>query len=235
MTTIFQFLRKLFAVGGMIAALVGFAAAPVVPEVFLPQISSQLATHFGVAGELQLELLRSWHPPATPASDWKMLLVAPPPKLTPQLLVRVRLEAGDRQLGEWTLPLQARLWNDALAVHQPLDRGQTVNVSLFDLRRTDFLQDKDAVPASADLSGLAITRPLGAGELLTWRNIAKRSLVQRGQRIDVVATSGTLTITLKAQAMQNGALGETILVRNLDSRRDFSAVVTAENQARVTF
>jgi flagella basal body P-ring formation protein FlgA len=60
-------------------------------------------------------------------------------------------------------------------------------------------------------------------------------LVQRGQRIDVVATSGTLTITLKAQAMQNGALGETILVRNLDSRRDFSAVVTAENQARVTF
>ncbi len=35
--------------------------------------------------------------------------------------------------------------------------------------------------------------------------------------------------------MQSGALGETIVVRNPDSRRDFSAVVTAENQARVSF
>ena len=209
--------------------------APVTPDQFLPQLVAQLSAHFRLEGELQLELLRNWTAPALPAAPWEMTVVSPPPSLAPQMIVRVRLVSAQRNLGEWNLPLRAQLWAEALVAQRPIIRGQILDSSLFDFRRTDFIHAKDAVPAGAALDSLTVARGVGVGAVLTWRDVVRRALVQRGGRVEVVAGTGALTITMKAVAMQSGALGETILVRNPESRRDFSAVVTAENQARVTF
>jgi flagella basal body P-ring formation protein FlgA len=237
MTRLAQLLRFPLLVAAVVTALALHAAgpAPVQPAQFLPQISAQLAAHFGVTGELQLDLLRAWTPPAAPAGDWSMTVVAPPSVLASQMIVRIRLVQAERTLGEWNLPLRAQLWGDAFVARQPVARGEPLDLALFDLRRVDFLRDKDVVPAGTDLSALSVARGVAAGTTLAWRDVARRQLVQRGDRIDVIASGGALVITMKALAMQGGALGETIVVRNPESRRDFSAVVTAENQARVTF
>lgn len=211
------------------------ASVPVTPEHFMPQLVAQLSAHFRLEGQLQLELLRSWVAPAVPSADWEMTVVAPPPALSSQMIVRVRLTCAQRSLGEWNLPLRAQLWAEALVARQPLVRGQILDSALFDLRRTDYIHDKDAVPAATALDSLSVARGVGVGTVLSWRDVERRTLVQRGNRVDVVAGSGALTITMKGLAMQSGGLGETIVVRNPESRHDFSAVVTAENQARVTF
>ncbi|HLP03248.1 MAG TPA: flagellar basal body P-ring formation chaperone FlgA [Opitutaceae bacterium] len=211
------------------------AADTVQSAQFLPQLATDLAAHFGANGELQLDLLRSWAPPVSPKGDWSLTIVAPPQALASQMIVRVRVIQAGRALGEWNLPLRAQLWADAFVTRQPVARGEPLDLALFDLRRVDFLREKDTVPAATDLSQLSVSRSIAAGATLSWRDVARRQLVQRGDRIDVVASSGALVITMKALAMQGGALGETIVVRNPESRRDFSAVVTAENQARVTF
>jgi len=205
------------------------------PGQFLPQLAAQLAAHFGVSGELQLDLLRTWQPPVAPAGEWSMTVVTPPQQIAPQMVVRVRLATAQRTLGEWNLPLRALLWGDALAVRQPLGRGDSLDPTLLDLRRVDLLREKDAIPAGTDLREMSVARGVAPGATLLWRDVVRRTLVQRGSSVEVVAVDGALTITMKALAMQNGALGETIVVRNIESRRDFSAVVTAENRARVTF
>ncbi len=231
-----RFFSSLLLVLGVCAgALFGRAADPLPAEQLLPELAAQLAAHFGTAGDLELALLRQWTAPAVASPNWKFTMVAPPATLAPQMIVRVRLAVDDRTVGEWNLPVQARLWNDALVALQPVARGQTLTLSTFGLRRTDFIREKDAVPADTSLDGLAVTRPLAAGTVLSWRDIGRRALVQRGSRIEVVAGQGALTVTMKGVAMQSGALGETITVRNPESRRDFSAVVTAENRARVSF
>lgn len=212
------------------------AAVPrVVPEQFLPQLTAQLAEHFHLEQELQLDLLHAWTPPATPATAWEMKIVTPPAQLRPQNIVRVRLQAGGRSLGEWNLPLQAQLWAEALVVRQTLAKGELLDGSLFELRRADFLRERDAVPATAVLEGYAPRRGLDAGAMLAWRDLEKRPLVLRGQKVEVTATDGQIAITLKGLAMENGALGDSITVRNPDSRRDFSGVVTGANRVRVTF
>ena len=230
-------LRLLFAGAALWASAVACSAAPaaVVPESFLPQIGAQLAAHFGATGELQLELLRAWKAPVSPGEGWEMVVVSPPPSLSSQMIVRVRLTAAGASLGEWNLPLQGHLWDDALVARQPVARGEAIVPSVFELRRVDFLREKDAIPAGTDLSGYSMARGVPVGAVLSWREVAPRTLVQRGSRIEVVAVSGALTITMKGLAMQSGARGETIVVRNPESRRDFSAVVVAENQARITF
>ncbi len=223
-------LAALLAVAGPIRA-----AAPVQPAEYLPRLAAELTAHFGAVGELQLDLLRPWSPPVGAAGDWSLTVVAPPPSLSPQMIVRVRVVQAGRPLGEWNLPLRAQLWGEAFVARQPVARGEPLDLSQLDLRRVDFLRDKDALPAATDLAQLAVARPVAAGATLSWRDVARRQLVQRGDRIDVVASSGALVVTMKALAMQGGALGETIVVRNPESRRDFSAVVVAPNQARVSF
>ena len=239
-------LRHLLALLALFTGAFGLSAEPalpptepastaVTPEHFLPQLVAQLSSHFRLEGELQLDLLRNWTAPVAPAADWAMVVVAPPASLAPQMIVRVRLVSAQRSLGEWNLPLRASLWSEALVARQPVLRGQILDSSLFDLRRTDFIHDKDAVPAGTALESLTVARGMGVGSVLSWRDVVRRPLVQRGDRVEVVAGSGPITITLKGLAMQSGALGETIVVRNPESRRDFSAVVTAENRARVAF
>lgn len=232
-----RFLRSLVAGAALVVTVLhcGAAPVPVLPERFLPQIGAQLAAHFGATDELQLELLRAWKAPVAPNESWEMTVVSPPPALAAQMIVRVRLTAGGANLGEWNLPLQGHLWGDALVSRQPISRGAPIEPSSFDLRRVDFLHEKDAIPAATDLSAHAVARGLSVGAVLSWREVAPRVLVQRGSRVEVVAVSGTLTITMKGLAMQSGARGETIVVRNPESRRDFSAVVVGENQARITF
>ena len=74
-----------------------------------------------------------------------------------------------------------------------------------------------------------------AGRLLTWRDIARRPLVKKGNIVEVSAADGLLLVTLKALAMENGAQGDTVTVRNPESQKTFAAIVVDENRVQVRF
>ena len=59
--------------------------------------------------------------------------------------------------------------------------------------------------------------------------------VRKGEVVEVAASDGQLVVVLKALALQNGALGDLVAVRNLDSRKEFTAFVTHENRVQVRF
>ena len=66
-------------------------------------------------------------------------------------------------------------------------------------------------------------RDVPADRLLTWHDIARRPLVRKGEMVESTATEGKLYVTMKALALENGARGDLITVRNLESRKDISA------------
>ena len=74
-------------------------------------------------------------------------------------------------------------------------------------------------------NSFVFTRNLTPNRLLNWRDVARRPLVRKGEMVEVAATEGTLLITLKGLAMENGAQGDTVTVRNLESKRDIHAQV----------
>jgi flagella basal body P-ring formation protein FlgA len=78
-------------------------------------------------------------------------------------------------------------------------------------------------------------RAVQAGRIVTWRDIARRPLVKKGDMVEVSATEGVLSITMKAMALSNGAQGEAVTLRNLESRKDFTAFVIDENRVQVRF
>lgn len=210
-------------------------ATPLAQEHFLATLGRDLAGHFNLEGDLQLELIRPWTPPERVARAWQIQILEYPAVPATSMLLRCRIVGDGQPLGDATLLLRASLWRDAWVARQPLSNGATFDASLLETRRVDLLRDRDALPAVVGDRSFIFTRGVQAGRLLTWRDIGRRPLVRKGELVEVSASDGQLVIMMKALAMQNGAQGEVVTIRNLDSKKDFSAFVIDENRVQVRF
>jgi len=203
---------------------------------FMAAVASELASHFNLEGELQLETLRTWNTPDRVAKQWQVEVTEFPSLPASSMLVRCRVLADGMVIGgESTLVLRAALWRDAWVARQPLNNGATFDPALLETRRVDLFHDRDALPAAVGDRTFVFIRSVQAGRFLTWRDVGRRPLVRKGDMVEVSASEGTLIITLKGLAMQNGAQGEAVTIRNLESRKDFTAFVVDENHVQVRF
>jgi flagella basal body P-ring formation protein FlgA len=195
----------------------------------LADVASQLVTHFRADGELQLETIRPLQLPAA-TSPLLVEVIEFPAALASSMITRVRV--GDI---EQTLVLRAQLSREVWVTRTPSVRDASFDAGELDTRRVDVLRERDAVPAAEACADYTFNRPVPASRILTWRDISRRALVRKGQIIEVAAIDGALSITMKALAMENGAAGETVKVRNLDSKKEFNALVVADARAEIRF
>ena len=217
------------------AAIQANAPTPLTRELLLSSLSRDLLAHFSVDGELQLELMRPWTPPSRVASDWQVEILEFPAMPATSMLVRCRVLADGEQLDQTTFVLRASLWRDAWVTRQPLTAGTIFDATLLESRRTDVLRERDVLPSAVGGRTYVFARAVPAGRMLTWRDIGRRPLVKKGEVVEVVASEGPLIITLKGVAMENGADGDTVMVRNPESRKDFPARVVEEKRVEVRF
>lgn len=212
--------------------------ADVLREAVLADLARQLTTQFNAEGELQLEFVRPWTPPSgvNDVAGIQVTVSEYPTVLSASMLVRGRVAIAGLPGPEETFLVRGQLWRDSWVARNPVDRGMAFAADACDVRRVDTLRERDALPVSAAASSeWVFVRAVPAGRLLTWRDVARRALVRRGQLIEVAAVDGGLQVTMKALAMQDGAQGETVRVRNVDTKREFAAVVVSENRALVRF
>ncbi|MEO7598421.1 MAG: flagellar basal body P-ring formation chaperone FlgA [Opitutus sp.] len=211
------------------------ASTPLARDQFIAQVATELSNHFKLEGELQLELLRPWSPPARVAQSWAVEMLEFPSVASSSMLVRCRVLADGVAAADTTLVLRAALWRDVWVARQPLMVGATFDAADLETRRVDLMRERDALPAVVGDRSYSLARGVSSGRVLTWRDIARRPLVRKGNLVEVSAGDGQLMITMKALAMENGAHGDTVTVRNQESRKDFAAMVVDENRVQVRF
>jgi flagella basal body P-ring formation protein FlgA len=85
----------------------------------------------------------------------------------------------------------------------------------------------------AEAIGKTAKRALGPGELLSQTFVDEVSLVRNGETVKLLVESGSLRMTAQVRALQNGKLGDAIKVRNTDTDRVITAVVTGRGEVRV--
>ena len=201
------------------------------PNAWLDDVTDTLANHYRTDGEWSLELVRAFTPPA----DSIIEVTEMPSQPASQMMLRLQVHAVDGTSSNQTVFVRAKIWRDAWVAREPLVRESTVDPRLLEVRRVDILRERDLVSLDAPTEDLFMTRSLPSGRMLSWRDVARRPLVRKRQMIEVAALDGTLAITMKALALQDGLAGELVRVRNTESRREFAAVVTAQGQAVVHF
>lgn len=210
-------------------------ATPLSRDQFVALLTENLVSHFNLEGELQLELLRAWAAPARVAAQWSVEIAEYPALPAAAMLMRCRLLADGQVVGEYTATLRASLWRDAWAARQPLAANTSFDATSLETRRVDFLRDREALPASVGDQSYLFVRSIQPNRLLTWRDISRRPLVRKGDLIEVAAIDGKLQIIMRGLAMENGAAGDTVTVRNPESKRNFAAQVIAENRVQIRF
>lgn len=91
------------------------------------------------------------------------------------------------------------------------------------------MRDIASLPASAirddDLSGYQARMTIAAGAVLTQALVAGKTVIKRGQSLSLRANQGNIAITASVEALENGAIGDRIRVRNPGSGRVVEAEV----------
>lgn len=121
---------------------------------------------------------------------------------------------------------------DAISIEHPIERGATLRASeLVVLRRPktepNLITDRNAV------IGMAARHPIRPGQPLTAADLMKPEVVQRNSTVTIIYRVPGVILTLRGQAQEPGALGDTIGVLNVESKRVLQAVVTGPDQVTV--
>jgi flagellar basal body P-ring formation protein FlgA len=121
---------------------------------------------------------------------------------------------------------------DAVAVDQPVERGAVLKASdLTILRRPK--DDSGALSDPEAVVGLAARHALRPNQPLTASDVMKPEVVARNDTVTIVYQAPGVMLTLRGQAQGGGALGDTIGVLNVESKRIVQAVVSGPDRVTV--
>ncbi len=178
-------------------------------------------------GELEIRLTNPWTPVAAPDDPLTVkVLDLPSLGITPNFILRFELVCGSETVGQWQIPLQARLWREVWVTGSRAQRGAPLKECEPLLERRDLLALSDPVlRINPEDPSIELAESLPAGAPLTARALRARSVVFRGHVLDAIVQDSGLVISVKVEALENGAPGQTVRVRNLNSKREFQGKV----------
>ncbi len=88
----------------------------------------------------------------------------------------------------------------------------------------------NAIMHADDLIGLTPRRIAYGGKFILANALEKPQLVKRGEKVSITFREGPLLLTAKGTALQSGAKGDYIRIKNAKSSRTIDAYITGSNQ-----
>ena len=121
---------------------------------------------------------------------------------------------------------------DAITVEHPVERGEVLKASDLTVLRRPKTESNALTDANA-VVGLAARRQLHPGQPLSATDVMKPEIVQRNDTVTIVYQVPGVTLTLRGQAQDNGAMGDTIGVLNVESKRVVQALISGPDRVTV--
>jgi flagella basal body P-ring formation protein FlgA len=187
--------------------------------------------YVGGDGVLEIHLTKPWQTTNAPVEPITLQITdLPPAGLLPNLVAGFELWSGKERLGAWQLPLQARLWRDLPVAHSPLLRGQLLRQADLALERRDVLTQREAcIPFPVADPWLETVSSVQAGTPIWTHLVRQRPVLHRGQIVDALFQDGSLSIRLKVESLEDGALGQTVRVLNPKTRRELYGKIQTQD------
>lgn len=206
-------------------------------ETLLTEVAKELSARFGVNGELKLSFVRPWNAVQMPAEDFSVTITdAPADGLASSFVVKVKVVSAAETVGEWPLAVRAQLLQEMWAANGRIERGQPLDRSMLAVQKVDVLRDRQAfLSADIDPAAFDTAQAVTSPRLLLRRDLSERPVVRKGQIVEVVAKQGLLAITMKALALEAGATGSLIKLRNVQSLKEFTGQIINESKVQVQF
>jgi flagella basal body P-ring formation protein FlgA len=187
-------------------------------------------------GELELNLTQPWSSPLLPAEPLTVkILELPTAGVTSSFIIRFELCTAHETLGSWQASLQAHVWRDVWVANSALHRGEPVAEADIVHERHDILSVRDPLADfTAGDDSLEISTYVAENTPLLARDVRPKAVIHRGQTADATLEDGALSITLKVVALEDGAPGQIIQLRNPVSQRSLTGKVVDDQNISIT-
>ena len=180
------------------------------------------AQHGGLlAPEVQLNLpaMRSKVPPCP--AGWEIS----PEDLGRLLRLHVVARCADGRTPAQDYLLRGTLSAEVLVLVRAVPPGQALAEADVELQRRDISVLPDAVSSLAALAEQVPRAGLRPGQVLQQRLLQPQLLVRRGEAVRIVANREGIEVQASGEALEGGARGATVKVRNANSGRVIAARV----------
>lgn len=129
-----------------------------------------------------------------------------------------------------------RLFGNVVHTTRRLPRGEVITADALSVQRQDIsMLDASLLQDPAQAVGRQMKASVPAGALLYRQLISEPPLVGRGETVTIVAKTTHLQVSAPGLAKEAGALGETVRVKNLTSRREITAKVAGAGVVETEF
>jgi flagella basal body P-ring formation protein FlgA len=186
-------------------------------------------------GEIELRFTRPWRTVSIPDETFEVRLIdSPASGIVAAFSVRFELRAKDEVLGQWFQPLAVRHWCELPVAVSAIRRGTALPDAEIVFERRDILGVRSPLFRLPETqSDHEFAESVGAGQPLGERSLRLRTVIARGRMVDALVRSGSLEITTKVEALEDGAPGQFIRIRNPRSKREFRGRVQSEDSVIV--
>ena len=196
------------------------------------RINQELQRRFARnGGEIEVRLSRPWRTVTIPDEAFEVRLHdLPSAGLQSLVSLKVEVSVAGEAVGQWFQPIQVRHWCEVPVAATSLRRGQALAEAETVLERRDVLASRGILKAlPVAVQDYELAESLAPGQVLSERSLRLKTVVFRGRRVDARIQAGTLEITTKVEALEDGYPGQSIRVRNPQSKREFRGVVQGED------
>lgn len=157
--------------------------------------------------------------------------------------------AGGRSLGNttvgvrcpgtqpWTLyvPVKVSIYETVVVAARPLSKGMIVQDEDVQMLERDLAEIRSGY--YKDLSqviGKQVSRTISMGASITTTQVKPQMQIKRGQLISLVAVSHGLKVQMTGEALADGASGERIRVRNLNTKKVLEGIVKSSTTVQIS-
>lgn len=149
--------------------------------------------------------------------------------------VSVGVRCGENSQQVRYLQAQIDVIGNYVVAARDIERGTLITSSMLNERGGNLGDlSAQALTAEEDIVGKVAQRPIRSGSAFLAHYLQAPHLVERGQRVTVIAQGSAFRVSREGEALENGALGEQVRVR-FGSREIMTARVTEQGILVVDF
>lgn len=133
------------------------------------------------------------------------------------------------------IPVKVEILATVYVTAKPLIKGERLLNNNVKRRTVDVSQLKNGYYQDLNkLRGRVLRHPMAADRPITPFDIITEKVVKRGDKVTIIANYGGIKVSMRGLALTEGALGDTINVRSLSSKRLLQAKIVNKQTVEVT-
>ncbi|MBL1294207.1 MAG: flagellar basal body P-ring formation protein FlgA [Thiotrichales bacterium] len=149
--------------------------------------------------------------------------------------IAVAVKCSSPKPWKFYLGATVRQFDNIVVAKQGIPRGTVLSKNDIHLEKKELTNLRHGYFNSLDdVINMVAKRTLVGGKAITPNSVNRKQLISRGEKVTIRAILSGVEVRMYGEALADGANGERIAVKNLNSHRIINAVVTSQGIVTVT-